>query len=158
MTNNAWPLAHETLPVVARVKTQTVTAAATVTSDIVDMKYWQQIVAYVNMGAYAAGNDGSLVCKFELSNDGTSFTSAVDATGKGITTATFTGSTGDEQMAVICLRNEECVVSGTEYRYARLTLTPTNEDLAIGAVVIGIGGRYQPGSDYDIAAVAEIIA
>lgn len=154
----AWPNAHETLPVVARIKTQTVSAAATATSDIIDMRYWQECVAYVNVGAYASGNDGSLACKIEMSNDGSGFTGSADMASKSITTSLFTGSTGDEQIAVLRWRNEEMNLSGTEYRYARVSLTPTNKDLAVGVVVIGVAGRYQPGSDYDIAAVAQIVS
>lgn len=153
----AWPLSHEKLPVIGRIKPQAVTAAATVTSDIVDMKYWQEVLAVFNMGDYAAGNDGSVVVLVQVGND-SGLSDATTLTGKALTTATFTGSAGDDAVGVIRWRNEEMVLSGTEYRYARLAVTPSDQNLTCSAVLLGVGGRYQPGSDYDLAKVKEIIS
>ena len=150
--------AHETAPVVARVKPQTVTADAEVTSDIIDMRYWQEVVAYINLGDYAGGNDGTVAALVEVSNDGTSFTSAANLTGKALTAASFTGSAQDDHMGVIRWKNDEMIVSGTAYRYARLSITPSAQNLTLSAVCVGFGGRYQPGSDYDISTVTEIIS
>lgn len=154
---NSWPLGHETLPVIGRITPQTITAAATVVSDIWDMKYWMEALCIFNMGDYAAANDGSVVVKVEVGN-AANLSDAVDLTGKTLTTASFTGSAQDDAVGVIRVRNEEMKVSTTEYRYARLSVTPSNQNLTCGAIVQGLGGRYQPGTDYDLAAVTEIIA
>lgn len=151
---NAWPLSHEKLAVVGRIKPASKTAAAEATSDIVDMKYWVELYCVFNMGDYAAGNDGSVAVKIALSNS-SSFATEVDSEVE-LTTASFTGSAQDDAVGVLVLRQEQCIVSGTEYRYARLSVTPSNQNLTCGAVLLGVGGRYQPASDYDISAVTEI--
>jgi hypothetical protein len=154
---NSWPLAHENAPVVARVESQTITAGQTKTSDIIDMRYWEEVVAYFNMGAYAGGNDGSVTVKFQVSNDGSGFSPAVDLTSKALTTGSFTGSALDSAFGVIRVRVDEMSVSGTDYRYLRLSVAPTNQNLTCGATVVGFGCKYGPGSDYDLSAVTEII-
>lgn len=149
--------AHEFLPVVARIKSQSVTASATASSDAVDMKYWDEVLFVFNMGDYAAGNNGAVTVKVEASNT-SNFASAVDVSGKALTAATFTGSAGDDQVGVIRLMADEMIISGTTYRYARLSVAPANQNLTCGAVALGVRGKYQPGSDYDISSVGEIIA
>lgn len=152
----AWPLSHEKLAVVGRIKPAAKTAAAEATSDIVDMKYWQEVLAVFNMGDYAAGNDGTVTVKIAVSNSST-FATEVDLTGKALTAASFSGSAQDDRVGLIRVRADEMVVSGVEYRYLRLSVTPANQNLTCGAVLLGVGGKYQPASDYDISTVAEII-
>lgn len=149
--------AHEQLPIVARIKPASKTAAAAATSDVVDMKYWDEVLFIFNMGDYAAGNDGSVAVKVEASAT-SAFSTAVDVTSKALTTANFTGSAGDDAMGVIRVMADDMVISGTTYRYARLSVTPTNQNLTCSAVAIGVRGRYQPGSDYDLSVVDEIIS
>lgn len=148
----------EAMPIVGRIKAQTVTAAATVTSDIIDMKYHRRVRGIFNMGDYAAGNDGAVAVKFQASNDGSSFTSAVDVTGKTLTAASFTGSAQDDCIATIEVSSEEMVISGTGYRYLRMSVTPTNQNLTCGAVIEADGDRYGPATEFDLTAVTEVIA
>lgn len=148
--------AHEALPVVARIKPSSKTAGTAATSDAIDLKYWDELLFVFNMGDYAGGNDGSVTVKVQVSN-ASDFSTAVDVTGKALTTANFTGSAGDDCVGIIRFTAEDAVVSDTAYRYARLSVTPANQNLTCSAVVLGARGKYQPGSDYDLATVKEIV-
>lgn len=149
--------AHECLPVVDRLKPAAKTAGAAATSTGVDMKYWDEVLWVFNMGDYAADNDGEVAVKLEASNT-SNFASTVDITGKALTGASFSGSAQDDAVGVINLQVDDMTISATTYRYARLSVTPSNQNLTCGAVAIGVRGKYQPGSDYDIAGVTEIIS
>ena len=147
-------LLSELFAVVARIAAQTVSAAATASSDVIDMANFHEVVFLVNIGDYAAGNDGSLACSVYYDTaSGGSFANVV--TGKTLTVATFTGSTGDNQHGVIHVRAEELVTEDADARYIRLKATPTNEDLLLGAVALG-RPRYQPGKNFDLSAVHRI--
>lgn len=143
--------------IVARIKPQSVTAASEALSDAVDMKYWDRIVADINFGDYAGGNDGSVVAK--LVGATTSAGTYADITGKGVTAASYTGSAGDDCMARIELSATELVDAlGETYRYVKLSVTPSGQNMTLAAQITGHRGDYQPASDYDLAAVKEIIA
>lgn len=143
--------------IVARIKPQTVTADSETLSDAVDMKRWDRIVADVNFGDYATGNDGSVTAK--LVGATTSGGTYSDITGKALTTATFTGSAQDDSMGRIELSAIElATILGASYRYVKLSVTPTNQNMTLSAQVTGHRPDYHPASDNDLAAVKEIIA
>ena len=146
----------EDLAIVGRLKPGAKTAGATVTSDIVDMDIFDRALFIFNMGDYAAGNDGSVAVSVRASNDGASFTSDAALTGKALTTASYTGSALDDAVAVIEVTGAEMAAAG--YRYCRLSVTPSNQNLTCSAIVLGGAARYKPASDYDLATVKEIIA
>jgi hypothetical protein len=147
--------AHENLPVVGRVKPQTVTADATVTTDAIDSGDFAEVLFTFNMGDYAAGNDGEVEVKVTGDTEsGGSY--ATDITGKALTGASFTGSSGDDAVAVIRVRRDE--VGAQSLRYIRLEITPTNQNLTCSAIAHGVDSRYGPGTNFDLAAVTEIIA
>lgn len=143
--------------IVARIKPQTVTAAAEALSDAVDMKYWDRIVADVNFGDYAGGNDGTVVAKLVAST--ASGGTYADITGKALTSGSFSGSAQDNAMGRIELSATELVDAlGETYRYVKLSVTPAEQNMTLAAQITGHRSDYGPASDYDLAAVTEIIA
>lgn len=147
----------EQLAVVARITPAVKTAGAEVLSDAIDMQNHGRILAIFNMGVYAGGNNGSVAVVLKAAT--TSGGSYSLITGKAITTASFTGSANDDAVALIELTQEElATIKGPTYRYVKLSVTPTNQNLACGAVVLGDYSRYTAASEYDIATVKEIIA
>ena len=85
------PRLSEQLAVVGRIKPQAITKAATATSDIVDMKYHARLMVLVNIGEYAAGNDGSVAVAL-YSDSASNMATEAAITGKALTTGSFTGS------------------------------------------------------------------
>ena len=151
------PRLSEMLAVVGRIKPQAVTAASTATSDIVDMRYHSRLLVLVNLGEYAAGNDGAVTV--QLYGDSAANMSAEAAIeGKAITAASWTGSAGDDGVAVIELTAEELASLGQSKRYVRLKITPAEQNMSVGAILLADHSRYAKAEDYDLAAVKEIIA
>lgn len=141
----------EALAVMAWAKPQSVTADAELLTGEIDTKYLERVVAYVLLGDYAGGNDGSVSGGFQYAT--TSGGSYTAVSGKQITTASFTGSALDAQIAVLELRVQDVRDSG---RYLKVGITPTNQNMTIGILVLG--STYErPADTYDIAAVKEII-
>lgn len=153
---NAWPLSHEKVAVVARITPAAKTAGSEIFTDVIDMRYWQEVLFVVNLGAYAAGNDGTVTVKAVV-NSTSSTSGGTDLSGKALTVGSFSGSALDDAVGLIRVRADECMVSGTEYRYLYLSVTPANQNMTLGVVALGFGARYQPASDYDIAAVKQIV-
>lgn len=144
----------EDVALVGRIKPQAVTAAATASSDVIDLKNCRKVLFLVNLGDYAAGNDGSIAGGVYGDTDsGGSFATLI--TGKQLTTATFTGSAGDDAVSIIEVDAAE--VETQNLRYIRLKLTPTNQNMTLSAVALGGGFRFNPASDFDLAAVKEIV-
>jgi len=152
---NANAALSEQLAVLARIKPQAVTAAATAESDAIDMKLFGKVLFVVNLGDYAAGNDGSIAGGvYGDTESGGSYATLI--TGKSLTTGTFTGSAGDDAISVIEVDAAEVEAQGL--RYLKLKLTPTNQNMTLGAVALGGVSRLNPASDHDIAAVKEIVS
>lgn len=147
----------EQLAIVARITPAVKTAGAEVLSDAVDMQNHKRIMAIANLGVYAAGNNGSVTIKLKAAT--TSGGSYADVTGKALTTANFTGSANDDAVGVVELTQEElATIMGSTYRYVKLSITPANQNMALGAIVLGDYSRYSPASEYDLTAVKEIVA
>lgn len=151
------PRLSEELAVVGRIKPQVITADQAATSDIVDMRYFGRLMAIVNLGDYAAGNDGTVVVEL-YADSAANMASEAAISGKKLTAATFTGSAGDDAVAVIELSAEELAALGQTKRYVRLKITPSVQNLTAGAVLLAGHARYAKAADNDLAAVKEIIA
>lgn len=151
------PRLSEELTVVGRIKPQTVTAEATASSDTVDMRYIARLLVLVNLGEYAAGNDGSVAVQLYADSASNMATEAA-ITGKALTAATFTGSAGDDAVGIIELTAEELAALGQTKRYVRLKVKPSAQNMTLGAVLLAGHNRYAKASQYDLAAVKEIIA
>jgi hypothetical protein len=149
--------AHELLPVVARIKPQSVAAAATANSDAVDMSKFEEVLFIFNMGDYAAGNDGSVAVKVTADTaSGGAF--ATDVTGKTLTAGSFTGSALDDAVGIIRVKAVELAAQGETLRYCRLEVTPADQDLTCAAIALGVHLGYSDAAELDLAKVKEIIA
>jgi len=147
----------EQLAIVARIKPASKTAGAEVLSDAIDMQNHKRIMAICNFGDYAGGNNGSVTVTLKAATTSGGSYSAIS--GKALTTANFTGSANDDSMGVVELTQEElATLKGTTYRYVKLSITPANQNMTLGAVVLGDYSRYTPASEYDLTAVKEIVA
>lgn len=144
----------DVLPVLARIKPQSVTAAGTAQTDVVDMSKVARVAFFLNLGDYAGGNDGSVAAGiYGDTAPGGSFTTLI--TGKSITPGLFTGSLLDDAEAILEVRADELATQG--FRYCRLKVTPTNQNMILSAVGLGAVAGYEPGVDFDLAAVKQII-
>ena len=151
------PRLSEQLTVVGRIKPQAITKTNTATSDIVDMKYHARLLVLVNLGDYAAGNDGSVAVAL-YGDSASNMATEAAITGKALTTGSFTGSAGDDAVGIIELTAEELAAIGQTQRYVRLKITPSNQNLTAGAILLAGHSRYGKASDFDLSAVKEIIA
>ncbi len=129
-----------------------VTTASTVTSDAVDMRDFDQLMAIIMAGTLGAS--ATLAAKLEQAT--TSGGTYKDITGKAITTLTQASPDGSDKQAIINLRTEEMDVEGG-YRFVRLSITVATATSDVGALVLAFGARYGPASDSDLASVAEIV-
>jgi hypothetical protein len=139
---------------VGRIRPQTVTAAATVTSNVVDASRFEQFAVLADFGDYAAGNNGSVAVEvYGDTTPGGSFATLI--TGKTISAALHTGSLGDDSSAIINLSAAELKTQG--FTHFRVSVTPTNQNLPIGLIVLGYGAAYLPAKDWNLAAVKQIV-
>ena len=151
------PRLSEGMAVVARIKPAAKTADSEALSDEIDMKIHTRLMAIFNMGDYAGGNDGSVTVTFKAATSSGGTYSAV--TGKALTTASFTGSAQDDAVGIIEMTAEELVATlGATYRYVKLSVTSTNQNLTCGAVVLSGHSRYSWAEDNDLSAVTEIVS
>lgn len=145
---------YERLAVIGRTTPATVTAAATVSSDVIDMKNFRRVLFIINVGAFAAGTDGELAAAvYGDTASGGSFATVI--TGKAITTATFTGNANDDSVALIEVNSAEVQDQGL--RYIRCKATPANQNLPISIIALGGDIRYGLANGHNLARVLEII-
>lgn len=122
-------------------------------TDWISMQDFQQIMAVVMAGTLGAS--ATLDAKIEQAQDA-SGTGVKDVTGAAITQLTKAGGDDDKQ-AILQLYAEDLDLMNA-FTHVRLTLTVGTAASDCGAVVMGMGARYQPASSYDAASVAEIVS
>jgi len=144
-------LGSEAAAVVATVDPDALAVGA-ISSDYVDMDVFDQVMAVIMAGVLGAA--ATLDAKLEQAQD-SSGTGVKDITGKAITQ--LVKATDDGKQAIINCRAEELDLANA-FTHVRLTLTVGAAISDGGAVVLGMGARYGPASDNDLASVAEIIA
>ncbi|MGB1215404.1 MAG: hypothetical protein ACPG4X_18690 [Pikeienuella sp.] len=130
------------------------TAAGTVTTGWISMATFNELMAVVQVGTL--GTNATVDAKLEQATDN-SGAGAKDITGKAITQMTQAGTDESDRQAVINLNAEELDVNN-DFSHARLSVTVATATSDIGALVLGLGERYGPASDNDLASVAEIVA
>ena len=130
-------------------------AAGAQNSDWADLGRFDQALAIVFSGTMPAL--GTIDAKLQQA-DSAAGGNAKDITGKAITQ--LTGADDDKQAVINC-RAEE-LDSANNFRFVRLVVTlgdttsPAGTNDAMG-VILGLGSRYGPASDNDLASVAEIV-
>ncbi|MEO1223801.1 MAG: hypothetical protein AAFX92_06210 [Pseudomonadota bacterium] len=121
--------------------------AGTVTSPWLDMSNFEVVMATVMAGSL--GTNATLDAKLEQATDGAG-TGAKDVTGKAITQLTQAGADDSDKQAIIELRSEEMDVNGG-FTHVRLSVTVGTATSDAGAIVHGIGPRYQQPNDATVA-------
>lgn len=143
---------HEDVVVLATVDPDVLTAT-THDSDWVDMADFSEALVVVMAGTL--GSSATFDAAVRQATD-SSGTGAKAITGKAITQLTQAGTDQSDTQAVIRVRGDDLdVANGFRYISVRLTVGTASSDG--GAVILGRHARYNPGSDYDLASVAEIV-
>jgi hypothetical protein len=123
---------------------------STVNSDYVDLSKFHEAMFILQLGAV----DNTVDFKLRESRD-TSGTGEQDMTGKAITQLT---GTDDNKVAIINVKANELTAQPNPYRYVRASATVGNGTTnIISCVGLGMRPRIGPGSDDDLADVAQII-
>jgi len=132
-----------------------VTTAGTVTSDWLDMSLFDQALAVILAGTL--GSSATLAAKIEQDDGATAGAGTTkDITGKAITNLTEASPNNSDKQALINVRADELDIANS-YRWIRLSMTVGVADSDVGGVLLGLGPRYGPAYDNDLASVAEII-
>jgi hypothetical protein len=118
----------------------------------VDMALFDQLMAVISAGTLGAA--ATLDAKLEQAKD-VGGTDVKDITDKSITQ--LVKATNDDDQAIINVRAEELDVAGG-FSFVRLTLTVAAAASLVYGELLGIGPRYGPASDNDLASVQEIVA
>ena len=126
--------------------------AAAYSTGWIDMASFDKLLAIVQAGAL--GTSATLDAKLEQAQDG-SGTGVKDIAGKAITQLTEAGADSDKQALINLVGEELDVTNG--FTHARLTVTVAVATSDASAIVLGFTARYAPGSDTDLASVAEIV-
>lgn len=93
--------------------------------------------------AGALGSSATLDAKFQQATSSAG-AGAKDITGKAITQLTQAGTDANKQVLINVFASQLDVTNG--FTYVKLTMTPATSTALIGAVLLGVNGRYQPPS------------
>lgn len=149
MPNNA--LGSELVAVVATIDPDA-QAAGTSTSDWAPAKDFERLMAIIEAGTLGAS--ATLDAKLQQATD-SSGTGAKDITGKAITQLTQAGTDSDKQ-AIINVRGDELDVNNL-FTHVAIVMTVATATSDTSAILLGISGRYNPASDFDLGSVDEIV-
>jgi hypothetical protein len=127
-------------------------SVGTVVTGWLDVSKFDKILAVIDAGVLGASATLDAKIQQATSSGGAG---AKDITGKSITQLTKAGG-DDNKWALINLAAEELDVAGG-FKYIQLSLTVGTAASLVSALVLGFDARYAPGSDYDAAAVDEIV-
>lgn len=123
----------------------------------IDMENWEALLAIVQTGILGASATLDAKLTQATSSGGAG---AKDITGKAITQLDEAGASPpdvNDSQYLINLRAEELDVEGG-FSFVRLETTLDNATSDFSAVVLGVGPRYGPASDFDLASVGEIVS
>lgn len=146
----AQPTLAERLAVIATIDPDAY-ATGDQTSDVIDMRYWREVMFIVQAGTLGSSATIDFVVKGDTASNG-SFTTTI--TGKSITQMTEAGTDSDKQ-AVVNVTAEEVAAQG--YRYIRGTLSVGTATSDAGVIALAAYPRYSDARDYDLASVDEVV-
>lgn len=126
-------------------------SAATVTSDVVDMKQFRRVIFILSLGAMTTNSTVDMTIKGDTASNG-SFATTI--TGKAITQLTEAGSDGNKQVAVEVTAEE---VAAQGYRYIRAAVVVGTAASLISLVGLGEFMRYSNASASDLSSVDELV-
>lgn len=150
MSNYAGGNILETVGVVATIDPDAYTAAA-YTTDVIDMQNWREVVFIVQSGDLGASATLDFLVKGDTASGG-SFSTTI--TGKTMTQYTQAGTDSDKQ-TLVRVTAEEAAAQG--FRYIRGTMTVGTATSDCGVIALGMGCRYQPVENFDLASVDEMV-
>lgn len=127
-------------------------SAATVNTGWISAANFYKFLAILSVGAMGAS--GTIDAKLQQASD-SSGTGAKDISGTTITQLTKAGS-DDNKIVEINLDQSQLDLANN-FTHFRLSVTVGTAASLIAAQVLGFDPRYAPASDYDIAAVDEIV-
>lgn len=125
----------------------------TYTSDWVDMTAFNRLMAVVMCGTL--GTNATIDAKLEQAQDD-SGTGAKDIDGSDITQITQAGTDQSDTQAIIEAWAED-IDAENDFTHVRLSITVGTATSDAGGIVLGMGARYGPASDHDLASVGEIV-
>lgn len=128
----------------------------TYTTGWIAAKDFAHYMALITLGNTVGS--GTLDAKLEQAQDA-SGTGAKDITGKDITALTNESPSVDKT-AIINLRPDELDLeeaAGSEFTHFRLKLTVATATVLGGAMVLGVGPKYGPATEFDASDVVEVI-
>lgn len=150
MNSNTKP--SDFICVAGAIDPQSNAAAATKTSDYVDMAQFNSMLAVLNVGAITS--TGKVDAKLVQAKD-SSGTDKKDISGKAITQLTEAGTDSNKQIEINLFAEELDTANG--FRYVALEVTNTTAAALVSAVILGAAGRYDPASDSNVSSVDEIV-
>ena len=153
-------LLTEELAFLASVDPQSVAAAASVTTDVIDMRLFPHVVFGLQTGAFTDDATRVNVQVYVNSANSTSSPTPVAITGKTFANATFSHSlAGANAQGLIEVSGSEAAeaLAGGRYVFATATVTGANAVL-LNMFALGGKPRYEDASAYDLASVREIIS
>jgi hypothetical protein len=123
----------------------------TVTTAWVDQSVFFNVLALIQTGVLGAG--ATVDAKLQQATDAIG-TGAKDITGKAITQ--IVKASGDNKQAMISMKEADLDTEGG-FRYVRLSITVGTAASLVGAALLGGVARFQPASNYNQSAVAQIV-
>lgn len=125
--------------------------AGAANSGWVSVAQFQKVLAIISAGTF--GSSATLDAKIQQATD-SSGTGAKDITGKALTQMLAAG--GNNLQAEINLDPQELDVNGG-FAYVQLSVTVGTAATGTSALLLGLGGRFGPASDFNNASVAQIV-
>lgn len=122
------------------------------TTDIIDMRYWSEVLFIVQVGTLGSSATADFVVAGSAASN---MASSATVTGKSITQLTEAGTDSDKQ-SLVRVTAEEVMAQG--YRYIQGTLTIGAATSDAGVIAIGAHARYNPATQFDLASVSEIVS
>lgn len=141
---------NDRLAVIGVIQPQAITAGATgVLTAAIDMKDYEEVMVVAQSGTL--GTSGTLDAKAVASATSGGTYAALD--NKAATQ--LVKATGDNKIVVIHVRQAD--VAAVSKRYVKFNLVAGTADATSGAVVLGVPAIGKKGSDYNLAAVAQVL-
>ncbi len=125
-------------------------AASTVTTDIIDMRYWREVLFIVVTGALGTSATADFLVKGSAASN---MGSPANLTTKAITQ--LVKASHDNTQSILRVTAEEVAAQGFRYIQGSLTIG-TNASIAT-VIAIGSHARYSDAADFDLASVNEIV-
>jgi len=141
---------NDRLAVVGVIQPQAITAGATgVLTAAIDMRDYEEIVLVAQSGTLGTSGTLDVVAQASATSGGT-YTAL---TGK--TATQLVKATGDNKLVVIHVRQAD--LAAVDKRYVKFNIVAGTANSTSGGVVLGVPAIGKKGTDYNLAAVAQVL-